>query len=96
MEKKLFADLVQSLEEAKEISQGNASPSRRIVFSALDVRTVREKTGLSQAQFALMICVSVKTLQNWEQGRRTPNGPAAALLRVVSDAPHLVKETLHA
>ena len=96
MEKKLYADLVQSLKEAREISQGNASPSRRIFFSALDVRMVREKTGLSQIQFANMICVSVRTLQNWEQGRRSPNGPAAALLRVVSDAPHLVKETLHA
>ncbi len=96
MEKKLFEDLVQSLKEAKDISQGKASPSRRIVFSALDVRTVREKTGLSQTQFANMICVSVKTLQNWEQGRRSPNGPAAALLRIVSDAPHLAKETLHA
>jgi DNA-binding transcriptional regulator YiaG len=94
MEKELYADLVQSLKEAKEISHGNASPSRRIVFSALDVRRVREKTGLSQTQFANMICVSVRTLQNWEQGRRSPNGPAAALLRVVSDAPHLVKETL--
>lgn len=47
-----------------------------------DVRGIREKTGLSQNAFAGLLGVSVRTLQEWEQGRRKPRGPAKALLRV--------------
>jgi len=46
------------------------------------VKVVREKTGLSQNAFAGLIGVSVRTLQEWEQGRRKPRGPAMALLRI--------------
>jgi DNA-binding XRE family transcriptional regulator len=46
-----------------------------------DIKAVRAKLGASQSEFALMIGVSVATLRNWEQGRRTPDGPALALLR---------------
>jgi len=50
--------------------------------------------GKSQAEFSLMIGVSVATLRNWEQGRRRPEGPALALLRVVSAAPKAVTRAL--
>jgi putative transcriptional regulator len=50
--------------------------------------------GKSQAEFSLMIGVSVATLRNWEQGRRRPEGPALALLRVVSAAPKTVTRAL--
>jgi len=52
-----------------------------------DVKTIRTKTGLSQSAFAGLLGVSVRTLQEWEQGRRTPKGPAQALLRVADRHP---------
>ncbi|NMG49187.1 helix-turn-helix domain-containing protein [Azoarcus communis] len=95
MDKDLFEDLVQSLKEAKAITKGEIQPSRRFTVEAPDVRTLREKTGLSQAEFAGLMRVSIKTLQNWEQHRRKPTGPAAALLHVVAKAPDVVIQSLH-
>jgi putative transcriptional regulator len=96
MEKALFNDLMQSLKEAKAISKGKAKPSRRFVVAPSDVKLAREKIGLSQSEFAQLMRVSVKTLQNWEQNRRNPTGPAAALLKVVIAAPKTVLKSLHA
>jgi putative transcriptional regulator len=59
------------------------------------VRRLRTDLGQSQVEFALMIGVSVATLRNWEQGRRTPDGPALALLRVTAQNPAAVVEALH-
>ncbi|MCK6431910.1 MAG: helix-turn-helix domain-containing protein [Burkholderiaceae bacterium] len=77
MDKTLFDDLVGSLKEAKAIAKGRAKPSRRFELIAPDAKAVREQTGLSQSEFAKLMRVSVKTLQNWEQRRRNPTGPAA-------------------
>ncbi len=95
MDKDLFNDLVQSLKEAGDIASGVAEPSRRFEIAAPDVKAAREKTGLSQGEFAQLMRVSVKTLQNWEQHRRTPTGPAAALLKIVSASPELALKSLH-
>lgn len=95
MEKTLFDDLVLSLKQAKEISTGKAPASRRTVVTAPDVKVIREATGLSQTEFATLLRVSPKTLQNWEQHRRTPTGPAAVLLKIVQAAPDVVLKTLH-
>ena len=96
MEKTLFDDLVQSLKEAKDISKGKAKVSRRFEVATTDVKAVREQIGLSQNEFAQLMRVSIKTLQNWEQHRRNPTGPAAALLKIVSTAPDLALKSLHA
>jgi DNA-binding transcriptional regulator YiaG len=96
MEKELFDDLLQSLKEASAISKGKHSASRRFDMTNPDVKRVREQVGLSQTEFAQMMRVSVKTLQNWEQHRRTPTGPAAALLKIVSTSPDLALRSLHA
>ncbi len=96
MDKTLFEDLVSSLQEAKAISKGKASASRRFEVVAPDARAVREQIGLSQSEFALLMRVSVKTLQNWEQHRRNPTGPAAALLKIMSTAPDVALKSLHA
>lgn len=72
-----------------------AKASRRFVVPATDVKRVREKIGLSQSEFARLMRVSIKTLQNWEQHRRSPTGPAAALLKIVSTAPDLALRSLH-
>ena len=96
MDKNLFDDLVKSLKEAKAISKGQRPASRRFDISNPDVKRVREQVGLSQTEFAQMMRVSVKTLQNWEQHRRTPTGPAAALLKIVSTSPDLAMRSLYA
>jgi DNA-binding transcriptional regulator YiaG len=95
VEKDLFDDLVQSLKEAKAIAKGQAPSSRRFVLPPPDVRLVREQIGLTQSEFAHLMQVSIKTLQNWEQQRRTPTGPAAALLKIVMAAPDVALKALH-
>lgn len=95
MDPTLFDDLVSSLKEAKAISAGQAPASRRFRMEAPDARTVREQTGLSQGEFAKLMRVSVKTLQNWEQKRRHPTGPAAALLKIVATNPGLALKSLN-
>lgn len=96
MEQALFEDLVQSLKEAKAIAHGETPASRRIKVSPPDVKAVREQIGLSQSEFARLMRVSIKTLQNWEQHRRNPSGPAAALLKIVLAAPEVALSTLSA
>jgi putative transcriptional regulator len=54
------------------------------------VTTVREKTGLSQAKFAMLLGVSVRTLQEWEQGRRAPSGAARTLLMIAAKNPRVL------
>ncbi len=95
MDKKLFADLVTSLKQAGEIARGERKPSRVFRISDSRVRAIRERTELSQADFARLIGVSVKTLQNWEQSRRQPTGPAAALLRIVERSPRMAVKALN-
>jgi putative transcriptional regulator len=60
----------------------------------VDIKKVRARLRVSQREFALMIGVSVRTLQNWEQGRRQPEGPAKALLRVAVRNPEAVLAAL--
>lgn len=94
MENALFDDLRQSLVEARDIATGKAQPSRRFEVSATDVKALREQIGLSQSEFAGLLRVSVKTIQNWEQDRRQPTGPAAALLKIVSTSPEVALKAL--
>ena len=95
MDKALFDDLTQSLKEAAAIRKGSAPASRCFEVAPMDVKAVREQIGLSQSEFARLMRVSVKTLQNWEQNRRHPTGPAAALLKIVSVAPEAALKSLH-
>lgn len=94
MKKQLFEELVSSIREAGEIRRGEKAPSRRFVFTPKDIRSIRQKLKKSQSEFAQMIGVTVSTLQNWEQGRRQPHGPARALLVVASKAPEVVAKAL--
>jgi len=78
------------------IFQRAAKPSRVArVESVPSVRRIRTRLKLSQAEFALVIGVPKKTVQNWEQGIRTPEGPARALLRVAAKRPDAILEALH-
>jgi putative transcriptional regulator len=62
-----------------------AAPSRE--SDASYARNVRGRTGLTQSAFAARIGVPVETVRNWEQGKRSPRGPARALLKVIEEAP---------
>jgi putative transcriptional regulator len=90
MKSELFEDLEKSIKEAGKIRRGRAKAARVFRYNAVDIRKLRESVKVSQSTFARMIGVSPATVQNWEQGRRTPRGPAMALLRVFEENPKLV------
>ncbi|SRR5258706_15437085 len=94
MKRQLFGELIESIREAGEIRRGQRPPSRKFAFKPDDIRSIREKLQKSQSEFAQMIGVTISTLQNWEQGRREPQGPARALLVVASKAPEVVAKAL--
>ncbi|HNT35700.1 MAG TPA: NadS family protein [bacterium] len=95
MKEEMFEKLVMSLEESREIRHGRRKASRISEISAPNIKMVRRKLKVSQAEFAMMVGVSARTLQNWEQGRRQPVGPAKALLRVAVMNPEAVLQALH-
>lgn len=94
MNDELFADLLASVREGGEILRGAKEPARRFTVNAPDVKQIREQYDLSQSEFAAMLGVSVKTLQNWEQGRRSPQGAARVLLQVAAQHPAVVREVV--
>jgi len=94
MKQKDFDRLVTSIKQAGAIRRGRLKPGRVTEVQADDVRAIRLKLDKSQAEFAMMIGVSVATLQSWEQGRRQPEGPARALLRVAARSPKALVEAL--
>ena len=89
-----FQQLLASVKEAGRIKRGEQAPARKFEVRAEDVKAIRAKLDKSQSEFALMIGVSLATLQNWEQGRRQPEGPARALLKVASVNPRAVAAAL--
>jgi putative transcriptional regulator len=92
----MFADLEASLKEGMAVLRGQKQPSRTLPFESPDVRAIREDLALTQQQFAALIGISVRTLQNWEQGRRKPEGPARVLLMVAAKHPQAVLDTVRA
>jgi putative transcriptional regulator len=75
---------------AGEIHRGERSSSREFNFADPDVRAIRKQIGFSQSKFSALIGVSIRTLQNWEQGHRHPTGPAKVLLKLVQSNPESV------
>ena len=95
MKDELFNDLLKSVAEAGGILRGQRQPARVFIVDAASVREIRESLELSQRQFASIIHVSIKTLRNWEQGIRTPDGAAAALLTAIRNDPKHVLAALN-
>jgi len=95
MKKDQFKELLAGIGQARKIHAGKLKASRVTVFNPVMVRNIRLKLHASQATFAHMIGVSIDTLQNWEQGRRRPEGPALALLKVAAVNPQAVMKALH-
>jgi putative transcriptional regulator len=96
MRKKDFENLTSSIRQAGKIRRGEMKASRVTESAAVDVKVIRQRLGKSQVEFARMLGVSVATLQNWEQGRRRPEGPARALLKIAAENPEAVSAALGA
>ena len=97
MDKQHFEQLIKGVREMKRHVAGKAIRGVRVTeIAEPDIRGIREAAKISQTQFAKLIGVNVRTLQNWEQNRTRPAGPARALLKIVASNPKAAIEALHA
>jgi putative transcriptional regulator len=98
MSKRAFDKIKAGLEDAIAIARGEADPAtyRVHVPDEIDVRAVRRKLGMSQRQFAASFGFGLDAVQNWEQGRRRPEGAARAFLKVIEREPDAVRRALAA
>jgi putative transcriptional regulator len=78
------------LQAVREIKAGKEA--RRYTAASFPIVRAREKSGLSQSEFAALLGVSVRTLQDWEQGRREPSGAAKTLLKIAIRHPEILRE----
>lgn len=90
MKEELFNELLESVREGGSILRGEQAPSRAFTIEKTDVQQIRANYRLSQNEFARLLGISLDTLQNWEQGRRLPQGPARVLLQVAAKHPEAV------
>jgi putative transcriptional regulator len=89
-----FEQIMEGLGEALAHARGEDIGVVEHVVHTLDVRALRQSLGLSQAAFAKAFEVPLGTLRGWEQGRRTPRGPARVLLQVIEREPDAVRRAL--
>lgn len=90
MKDELFNELKASIREGGKILRGKSKAARIFVIEAPNVRKIRSNYKLSQSEFAALMGISVKTLRNWEQGRRVPEGAARVLLQVAAKHPKVI------
>ncbi|MFC3152272.1 NadS family protein [Litoribrevibacter euphylliae] len=95
MEQDMFDELMASIQQMDDIVQGKDKASRAFDFPDPEVKAIREKLGVPQEKFALLLGVSKRTVENWEQGRRHPTGAARSLLRLVEADPQYALKVLH-
>ena len=92
--------LLASLNQALAYARGEYVPGIRVTMVSvertpvIDVRSVRQKLGLSQSKFAARFGFTAATVRNWEQGRTQPDGPARVLLAVIAHHPEAVEDAL--
>lgn len=94
MTREAFDAIAAGLSDALSHARGDASRATVRDLPRIDVLGVRKKLGLTQREFADAFGVSLAAVRNWEQGRRTPTGPARALLIVVDREPSVVARAL--
>ncbi len=89
--------LIESMQQANAWARGENVPGMRVLIpEAYDVRRMRTRMKLSQKEFAARFGFSLDSIQNWEQGRRIPDGPARTLLAVIAHEPKAVERALRA
>ena len=86
-ERDIGQEILEGIREIKDFKKGNISLRTRVLNEPSTARKIREKLKLSQSAFAGLMGVSVRTVQDWEQGRRIPKGPAKSLLRIAEQNP---------
>ena len=91
-----FRDIAAGLKSAIDHAAGRSTQSieHEVTVPHVDVAQLRDSLGLSQTEFAEAFGVSVGTIRNWEQGRRSPRGPARVLLNVIAKEPEAVMRVL--
>jgi putative transcriptional regulator len=89
----MISKILRGMRQAATYARGESDPSK-VHEVEVDVRAVRKKLGLSQAEFALRFGFTLSSIQNWEQGYRQPQGPARVLLRVIEREPAAVQRAL--
>ena len=94
MRDELFQELLASVREGGAVLRGEKEPSRTFVLVNPDVKRIRSDLRLSQGEFAAMMGVSVRTVRAWEQGIRSPEGPARRLLHIAAQHPEAVWEAV--
>lgn len=89
-------DLFEEIREGLKAYRDDPDALTQRELSTPDVKAIRQQFGLSQSQMATFLSVSKRTLENWEQRRRDPTGPAQTLLRVMEREPRAVRRALRA
>ncbi len=94
MKAERFEKMMDGIKWGEDYLKGLAEPSRKHAVSVKipDVKGIRGKLKVSQGEFASMLGISVRTIQNWEQKRRVPEGPARVLLEVAASYPDMLRE----
>ncbi len=83
------------LDSIKQIKAGDVGRVH-VFITPEQIKAIRENVGVSQTTFAAMLNVSTRTLQEWEQGRRQPNGPARSLLAIAAKRPDVMQDVFAA
>jgi putative transcriptional regulator len=89
-----FNKMMEGVKQGADYLKGLSKPSPvfKVTVSVPDVKGIRSKLKVTQPEFAQMLGISVRTLQNWEQKRRVPEGPARILLELAAAYPNQVRE----
>ena len=85
-------EILEGLQEIKQFKAGEVELKTRTLSEPRHPKKIRESLSISQANFAALMGVSVRTIQDWEQGRRQPSGPAKSLLRIADQHPKVFLE----
>ena len=85
-------EILDGIREIKQFKKGEIKLKVRSLSEPSPAKTIREKLKLSQTAFASLMGVSSRTIQDWEQGRRRPQGPAKSLLRIAEQHPEIFIE----
>lgn len=94
MGKRAFTTTKQGLLEAIDYAHENIKRVKIHKFKKMDVKAIRDRTGMTQSEFATTFGISLGTLRHWERGDRAPQGPALVLLNLVARKPSVIRTIL--
>jgi putative transcriptional regulator len=91
-ERDIGTEILEGVREIKDFKKGKGKLRTHVLSEPSSAGEIRRKLRLSQSSFASLMGVSTRTVQEWEQGRRSPTGPAKSLLRIAEQHPEIFKE----